>query len=281
MVFAITEGGETSFVIGTAWQGLEAGARVVFVYNNPDEVLRAHVTRSREVIDEPRIRKVNLTTGPMAITGSTRMQATSIELLAMLTVLEMALRELLARAGATAPGLGRLGRRAGGHAGGPARAPRASSPASACGASSRASSWRRSRLYRRGAQDLLLRRLAGGRRADRHHGAEPDVLHAVVPQVGRRGGLGVVGVPLHPRRHDRGGLDAAPPTASPQTIEWTEEDLRRAPRRGGRGEAGRDPARDRPARADAVPHRPRRSRSPAGARRRRRARPWWRRATSR
>jgi len=106
MVFAITEGGETSFVIGTAWQGLEAGARVVFVYNNPDEVLRAHVRRSREVIDEPRIRKVNLTTGPMAITGSTRMQATSIELLAMLTVLEMALRELLSRAGAPEPGFG-------------------------------------------------------------------------------------------------------------------------------------------------------------------------------
>jgi N-acetylmuramic acid 6-phosphate etherase len=105
MVFAITEGGETSFVIGTAWQGLEAGARVVFVYNNPDEVLRGHVRRSREVIDEARIRKVNLTTGPMAITGSTRMQATSIELLAMLTVLEMALREVLSRAGAAEPGI--------------------------------------------------------------------------------------------------------------------------------------------------------------------------------
>jgi N-acetylmuramic acid 6-phosphate etherase len=106
MVFAITEGGETSFVIGTAWQGLEAGARVAFVYNNPDEVLRAHVRRSREVIDEPRIGKVNLTTGPMAITGSTRMQATSIELAAMLTVLEMALREVLVRAGAAEPGMG-------------------------------------------------------------------------------------------------------------------------------------------------------------------------------
>jgi N-acetylmuramic acid 6-phosphate etherase len=106
MVFAITEGGETSFVIGTAWQALEAGARVAFVYNNPDEVLRAHVRRSREVIDEPGIGKVNLTTGPMAITGSTRMQATSIELAATLTVLEMALREVLARAGAAEPGIG-------------------------------------------------------------------------------------------------------------------------------------------------------------------------------
>jgi len=106
VVFAITEGGETSFVIGTAWQGLEAGARVFFVYNNPDDVLRGHVRRSREIIDEPRIEKVNLTTGPMAVTGSTRMQATSIQLLAMMTVLEMVLRELLADEGALDAGIG-------------------------------------------------------------------------------------------------------------------------------------------------------------------------------
>ena len=97
LVFAITEGGETSFVIGTAWEALDRGADVAFVYNNPDEVLREHVRRSQEVLDEPRVRRVNLTTGPMAITGSTRMQATSIELLAMMTVLEMTLRDLLAR----------------------------------------------------------------------------------------------------------------------------------------------------------------------------------------
>ena len=46
--------------------------------------------RSREVIEDARIvRKINLTTGPMAITGSTRMQATTIQLCVMLTVLEM------------------------------------------------------------------------------------------------------------------------------------------------------------------------------------------------
>ena len=95
VVFAITEGGETSFVIGTAWQGVEVGAKVYFVYNNPDDVLCQHVKRSREVIEEPRIEKINLTTGPMAITGSTRMQATTIQLCVLLTVLEMVLRELL------------------------------------------------------------------------------------------------------------------------------------------------------------------------------------------
>jgi N-acetylmuramic acid 6-phosphate etherase len=108
-VFAITEGGETSFVIGTAWQGVDVGARVFFVYNNPDDVLRAHVRRSREVIDDPRIEKVNLASGPMAITGSTRMQATSIELLAMMTVLEIVLRDLLGEEGRLAAGVGRPG----------------------------------------------------------------------------------------------------------------------------------------------------------------------------
>lgn len=95
VVFAITEGGETSFVIGTAWKGVEAGAKVYFVYNNPDEVLCRHVQRSREVIKDTRIEKVNLTTGPMAITGSTRMQATTIQLCVILTVMEMTLRDLM------------------------------------------------------------------------------------------------------------------------------------------------------------------------------------------
>jgi len=95
VVFAITEGGETSFVIGTAWKGVESGAKVYFVYNNPDDVLCAHVERSRAVIQDTRIEKINLTTGPMAITGSTRMQATSIQLAVLLTVMEMVLRDLL------------------------------------------------------------------------------------------------------------------------------------------------------------------------------------------
>ena len=92
--FAITEGGETSFVIGTAWAGVDAGAKVYFVYNNPDDILCGHVQRSREVIQDARIKKINLTTGPMSITGSTRMQATSIQLCVMLAVLEIAACEL-------------------------------------------------------------------------------------------------------------------------------------------------------------------------------------------
>jgi len=95
VVVAITEGGETSFVIGTAWEGLDAGAKVFFVYNNPTELLCRHVKRSREIIEEPRITKLDLTTGPMAITGSTRMQATTSELFIVASALEIALVRFL------------------------------------------------------------------------------------------------------------------------------------------------------------------------------------------
>jgi N-acetylmuramic acid 6-phosphate etherase len=108
VVFAITEGGETSFVIGTAWAAVEAGAKVYFVYNNPDDLLCEHVQRSREVIQDARIEKLNLTTGPMSITGSTRMQATSIQLCVMLTILEMVARELINRPDARPPGSPKL-----------------------------------------------------------------------------------------------------------------------------------------------------------------------------
>lgn len=103
IIFAITEGGETSFVIGTAWAGVEAGAKVYFVYNNPDEILCEHVERSRQVIQDSRIEKMNLTTGPMAITGSTRMQATTIQLCVMLAVLEMVVRDLTGIESASVP----------------------------------------------------------------------------------------------------------------------------------------------------------------------------------
>lgn len=95
VVVAITEGGETPFVIGTAWEGLDAGATVFFVYNNPTALLARHVERSREVIEEPRIHKLDLTTGPMAIAGSTRMQATTVELLVVGAALETALIQWL------------------------------------------------------------------------------------------------------------------------------------------------------------------------------------------
>ncbi|MEX0799561.1 MAG: hypothetical protein WEB87_01235 [Bacteriovoracaceae bacterium] len=80
---AITEGGETSFVIGSALFAKEKSTVCPhFIYCNPDHELAA-IERSRKIIEDPAIEKLNLTVGPMAITGSTRMQATTIQMLAV------------------------------------------------------------------------------------------------------------------------------------------------------------------------------------------------------
>lgn len=105
VVIAVTEGGETSSVIGTIlaaraqWRPDEAAAareQLYFVYNNPDDKLRPFV-RSRRVLDEPGITKINLATGPQAIAGSTRMQATTIETFVLAHALEDAVSRYLAR----------------------------------------------------------------------------------------------------------------------------------------------------------------------------------------
>ncbi len=79
MLISCTEGGETPFVIGATEAALEISSRCpYFLYCNPDDVLLKTAKRSKLVIENSKIKKINLTTGPMALTGSTRMQATTI-----------------------------------------------------------------------------------------------------------------------------------------------------------------------------------------------------------
>jgi len=80
---AVTEGGETSSVLGSAMQAADDGASVFLVFNNPAELLSERIERSREAITDPRITVIDLCTGPMAIAGSTRMQAVTSELLVL------------------------------------------------------------------------------------------------------------------------------------------------------------------------------------------------------
>jgi N-acetylmuramic acid 6-phosphate etherase len=103
VLVAISEGGETSSVIGTLHEARARGVKCFFVFNNPAEVLSAHIQRSREVITDPQITVLDLTTGPMAVTGSTRMQATTAELLITGTALELALTALWPTAQPPAP----------------------------------------------------------------------------------------------------------------------------------------------------------------------------------
>ncbi|MFQ6110034.1 MAG: hypothetical protein ACE5L7_10840 [Candidatus Aminicenantales bacterium] len=112
VVICVTEGGETSSVIGTILAALDQWKRekdydpeksrrkLFFIYNNPDGRLLPF-DRSRKVIEEPGVTKINLTTGPQAITGSTRMQATTIETFVIGNILQAALdrtlREILSK----------------------------------------------------------------------------------------------------------------------------------------------------------------------------------------
>ena len=49
-----------------------------FLYCNPDDLLSEVAERSKRVIQNKNIEKINLTVGPMAVTGSTRMQSSTI-----------------------------------------------------------------------------------------------------------------------------------------------------------------------------------------------------------
>ena len=95
VLVAISEGGETSSVIGTLMEAGERGLRTFFVFNNPADILAAHIERSRRVIQDPTVTVLDLASGPMAVAGSTRMQATTAELLVVGCALEQALLRLL------------------------------------------------------------------------------------------------------------------------------------------------------------------------------------------
>ena len=85
LLIAITEGGETPFVIAACEEAVEVSKSNTpyFVYCNPDDVLCEVAQRSANVIQNERIKKINLCVGPMSITGSTRMQATTVQVTAV------------------------------------------------------------------------------------------------------------------------------------------------------------------------------------------------------
>lgn len=94
---AITEGGETSSVLGTLEFAAERGARCFLVFNNPADVLRERLERSRKAIDDPRVTVIDLYCGSMSLAGSTRMQATTSEQLLCSCALEAALCRIMPR----------------------------------------------------------------------------------------------------------------------------------------------------------------------------------------
>lgn len=90
VLVAITEGGETSSVLGTVDEALDRGVKCFLLFNNPAGLLADHLERSRKAIQDKRVTVLDLFCGPMALSGSTRLQATTSEQLVAGAALETA-----------------------------------------------------------------------------------------------------------------------------------------------------------------------------------------------
>lgn len=84
LLISCTEGGETPYVIGATEAAAEISAnRPFFLYCNADAVLTRRVRRFERVYRNPNIERICLHVGPMALAGSTRMQASTVLQLAV------------------------------------------------------------------------------------------------------------------------------------------------------------------------------------------------------
>ena len=95
VLVAITEGGETSSVLGTVAESVDRKADVFLLFNNPADILVKNIERSKKAIEDPAVTVLDLYCCPMAIAGSTRMQATTSELLVAGAALETVLQNIL------------------------------------------------------------------------------------------------------------------------------------------------------------------------------------------
>jgi len=83
LLVSCTEGGETPSVIGATEEAARISSRKPFyLYCNPEEILKTTVERSRRVLTADTIHSICLYTGPMYLSGSTRLQASTVLMLA-------------------------------------------------------------------------------------------------------------------------------------------------------------------------------------------------------
>jgi N-acetylmuramic acid 6-phosphate etherase len=79
LLIACTEGGETPFVIGAAEYACKiSSVSPYFLYCNPDEILSGLTERTTRILNNRSVNRINLSVGPMALSGSTRMQSSTV-----------------------------------------------------------------------------------------------------------------------------------------------------------------------------------------------------------
>ena len=79
LFIGFTEGGETPYVIGATLKAAELSPeKSFFIYCNPTDVLVNHIERSRRTINSKDVHALSIANEPMALSGSTRLQATTL-----------------------------------------------------------------------------------------------------------------------------------------------------------------------------------------------------------
>lgn len=94
LLIGVTATGETTSILGTALQALADGADVYMVLcTNPDSIL-GKLQRVDDVFTHENCNSLYIPCGGMAVTGSTRMQSSSIEQALILSALELSIKRL-------------------------------------------------------------------------------------------------------------------------------------------------------------------------------------------
>ncbi len=95
VLVGLAECGLSASINGSVLQGIEQGCTTFYLFCNPKEILCEHLDRVRVVFEQKDIVKIPLFVGNMAVAGSTRMQVTTVELLAAGSALEVAAKQWL------------------------------------------------------------------------------------------------------------------------------------------------------------------------------------------
>lgn len=99
LLVGVTATGETTSVLGTALQALADGASVYMLICSDPKPVAEKLSRAKKVYSHPNCKVLSLPCGPMALTGSTRMQSSTFEQFAAAVALEGAINDILNAAG--------------------------------------------------------------------------------------------------------------------------------------------------------------------------------------
>ncbi len=90
VLIGMTATGETTAVVGTAMEAAERGAEVFMLICVPVEIPSSRLERCRRLYGLPNVNVIAMPCGGMALTGSTRMQSSTLEYMMAAVALEIA-----------------------------------------------------------------------------------------------------------------------------------------------------------------------------------------------